>query len=162
VTSYALHPSPIGDLLVLADDQGRITGLYVAGEPAAPDLDPAWRLDPGATRKATDQLDAYFDGELADFELDVAPRGTPFQLEVWSALRDIPYGTTLSYRELAEAVGRPRASRAVGQANGRNPVSIIIPCHRVIAADGTLGGYGWGLERKRQLLDLEAGVSSLV
>jgi len=162
MTSYVLHPSPIGDLLVLADDQGRITGLYVAGESGAPEIDPAWRPDPAATRKATDQLDAYFDGDRSDFELDVAVDGTPFQLEVWSALRDIPYGTTISYRELAEAVGRPGASRAVGQANGRNPVSIIVPCHRVIASNGSLGGYGWGLERKRQLLDLETGVSSLV
>jgi methylated-DNA-[protein]-cysteine S-methyltransferase len=162
MTNYELSPSPIGELLVLVDDEGRVTGLYVAGEPGAPAVDPDWRRDPAAARKALDQLDAYFDGGLTDFDLDLALAGTDFQREVWGQLCAIPYGQTISYGELADRVGRPRASRAVGQANGRNPVSVIVPCHRVIAANGTLGGYGWGLERKRWLLDHETGVTSLV
>ncbi len=154
--SYATTPSPIGELLVLVDEQGRVTGLYVAGEPGAPTVDPTWTHDPAACRKVLDQLDAYFAGELVDFELELAPAGTPFQRQVWDVLATIDYGDTLSYGQVADRVGRPRASRAVGQANGRNPISIILPCHRVIAADGSLGGYGWGLDRKRWLLDLES------
>ncbi len=161
-THYDLAPSPIGELLVLGDDEGRVTGLYVAGEPGAPDIDSAWRHDPGASRKALDQLDAYFDGQLTDFELDLAPVGTPFQLAVWASLGRIPYAGTCSYRQIADEVGRPGGSRAVGQANGHNPISIIVPCHRVVAAGGGLGGYGWGLERKRWLLDHEARVAGTV
>ena len=153
---YTVAPSPIGDLLVLVDDEDRLAGLYVDGEPGAPAFDPDWRADDAACRPVLDQLDAYFAGELTDFDLEVAPTGTPFQVEVWSALSAIPYGTTCSYREIADQVGRPQASRAVGQANGRNPISVVIPCHRVVAAGGGLGGYGWGLDRKRWLLDHEA------
>jgi len=158
-THYAHCPSPIGELLVLGDDQGRVTGLYVEGEPGAPAVESGWRHDPGASRPALDQLDAYFDGRLTDFDLELAPEGTAFQRQVWAALSEIPYAETLSYRDVAGELGRPRSSRAVGQANGRNPISVIVPCHRVIAADGTLGGYGWGLERKRWLLDHEARVA---
>jgi methylated-DNA-[protein]-cysteine S-methyltransferase len=161
-TTYAVTPSPIGELLVLGDDQGRVTGLYVEGESGAPALEAAWRRDPGAVGPALDQLDAYFDGQLTEFELELAPEGTSFQREVWAALVAIPYGDTTSYRDIAHEVGRPRSSRAVGQANGHNPISIIVPCHRVIAADGTLGGYGWGLPRKRWLLDHEAKVAGKV
>lgn len=161
-TTYATTPSPIGELLVLGDDQGRVTGLYVEEEAGAPSVDAGWRHDPGALRPALDQLDAYFDGQLTDFDLELAPAGTPFQREVWAALVAIPFGDTTSYREIALEVGRPGSSRAVGQANGRNPISIIVPCHRVIAADGTLGGYGWGLPRKRWLLDHEARVAGKV
>ena len=158
-TIYATTPSPIGPLLLLADDGRRVTGLYVDAERGAPDHDPRWRRDDEALRPAIEQLDAYFEGELTTFDLELAPHGTPFQLEVWRRLSEIPYSETLSYRDIAEQVGRPQASRAVGQANGHNPISIVVPCHRVIATDGTLGGYGWGLPRKRWLLDHEAEVA---
>jgi methylated-DNA-[protein]-cysteine S-methyltransferase len=102
------------------------------------------------------QLEAYFRGELRDFDLPLAPRGTPFQLRVWAELRNIPYGRTISYGELSRRLGDPALTRAVGAANGANPISIIIPCHRVIGADGALVGYGGGLDVKRKLLDLEA------
>ncbi len=161
-TTYATTPSPIGELLVLGDDHRRVTGLYVEGEAGAPPVAPTWRHDPAALRAALDQLDAYFDGQLTDFDLDLASTGTPFQQAVWAVLATIPYGDTASYRDIAQEVGRPRSSRAVGQANGHNPISIIVPCHRVIAADGTLGGYGWGLPRKRWLLDHEAKVAGKV
>jgi methylated-DNA-[protein]-cysteine S-methyltransferase len=119
-----------------------------------------WRRDPAALREPAEQLQAYFAGELRAFDLPLAPHGTPFQREVWSALREIPYGSTISYAELAAAVGRPDAARAVGAANGRNPIAVVIPCHRVIGASGALTGYGGGLGRKRLLLDLEAGQRS--
>jgi methylated-DNA-[protein]-cysteine S-methyltransferase len=155
-TRYTVAPSPIGELLVLVDDDKRVTGLYVDTERGAPSIESHWDRDESACGTAVDQLDAYFAGELTAFDLDLNPVGTPFQLEVWSTLAAIPFAETLSYREVAEEVGRPLASRAVGQANGCNPISIIVPCHRVIAADGSLGGYGWGLERKQWLLDHEA------
>jgi methylated-DNA-[protein]-cysteine S-methyltransferase len=106
--------------------------------------------------EAEAQLRAYFDGELRRFDLPLAPRGTSFQLSVWDALREIPNGATTNYSELAAAIGRPSACRAVGAANGRNPLAVIVPCHRVIGAGGGLTGYGGGLERKRMLLALEA------
>jgi methylated-DNA-[protein]-cysteine S-methyltransferase len=106
--------------------------------------------------QAADQLRAYFAGELREFDLPLAPRGTPFQRRVWDAVSAIPYGGTATYAETAVAIGRPSACRAVGAANGRNPLPVIVPCHRVIGAAGELTGYGGGLERKRSLLDLEA------
>ena len=120
-----------------------------------------WRRARRPFRDVIIQLDAYFAGRLRRFELPLAPEGTPFQREVWSALTTIPYGETVSYGELARRVGRPAASRAVGAANGRNPIPIIIPCHRVIGADGTLTGFGGGLPIKRRLLQLEAGHEEL-
>jgi methylated-DNA-[protein]-cysteine S-methyltransferase len=108
-------------------------------------------------RETIAQLAAYFAGALRRFDLPLAPEGTPFQREVWSALTAIPYGETVSYGELARRLGRPAASRAVGAANGQNPIPIVIPCHRVIGADGSLTGFGGGLAIKRRLLDLEAG-----
>jgi methylated-DNA-[protein]-cysteine S-methyltransferase len=147
---YDTIDSPLGELLLVGDGHA-LTGLHMG---AAPDA--GWRRDPAAFRAAAEQLGAYFAGELREFDLPLAPLGTPFQRAVWSALRDIPYGRTTSYAELAAAVGRPGAARAVGAANGRNPISIVIPCHRVIGAGGALTGYGGGLPRKRMLLDLEA------
>ena len=163
-TVYQTTPSPVGELLLTADAFG-LTGVYF--EPhrwgPSPDHVAGWRRDDagGVLAAARAQLAAYFAGELTAFDLPLAPRGTPFQERVWGALRDIPYGETISYAELARRVGRPGASRAVGAANGRNPISIIVPCHRVIGADGTLTGYGWGIERKRYLLELESGASRL-
>ena len=106
--------------------------------------------------EAADQLRAYFAGELREFDVPLAPRGTAFQREVWAAVSAIPFGSTATYSEIAAAVGRPSACRAVGAANGRNPLPVIVPCHRVVGAAGGLTGYGGGLDRKRLLLDLEA------
>lgn len=147
-----LHPSPVGDLLLTADDDGRLTGLYTRHDGAA-------ARDDGAFDAVREQLDAYFAGELQEFDLPLALHGTPFQLRVWDELARIPFAETISYKELALRLGDLKLVRAVGLANGRNPVSIVIPCHRVIGADGTLVGYGGGLERKRWLLDHEAVAS---
>ena len=118
-----------------------------------------WQRDDSVFQSVREQLEAYFEGELRDFELPLRMAGTPFQHLVWEGLRAIPYGETVSYAELARRIGRPGASRAVGSANGRNPIAIVVPCHRVIAADGTLGGYGGGLDRKEWLLQHEAAVT---
>jgi methylated-DNA-[protein]-cysteine S-methyltransferase len=140
--------SPIGRLLLSGED-GRLTGVTFDAEAEARSTEPLF-LDAEA------QLDAYFAGELERFELPLAPHGTAFQRRVWEALLEIPYGGTTTYSELAGALGRPSACRAVGAANGRNPLPVIVPCHRVIGATGALTGYGGGLERKRLLLALEA------
>jgi methylated-DNA-[protein]-cysteine S-methyltransferase len=147
---YSICASPIGDVL-LTGEGGTLTGVDFLDRVA----DPVCQCDDGAFGEAKDQLRAYFGGELTEFSLELAIRGTPFQQRVWAALRAIPYGTTTSYGRLAAALGDPRATRAVGLANGRNPISIIIPCHRVIGAHGSLTGYGGGMERKQWLLALE-------
>jgi methylated-DNA-[protein]-cysteine S-methyltransferase len=155
VTLYtATHPSPLGDLLLLAGDDG-LRGLYLPDPRHGPAHASGQAAD-APFAAAREQLDAYFAGELDDFDLPLAPHGTPFQLRVWEQLTKIPFGETISYGELAERLDSPRAVRAVGLANGRNPLSIVIPCHRVIGADGSLVGYGGGLERKRWLLEHEA------
>ncbi|HEX5980442.1 MAG TPA: methylated-DNA--[protein]-cysteine S-methyltransferase [Thermoleophilaceae bacterium] len=151
MTLYDTVDSPIGELL-LAGDGEALSAVQMNGTPG-----PGWRRDRAALRGPSEQLLAYFAGALREFDLPLAPRGTPFQHEVWSALREIPFGSTISYAELAAAVGRPHAARAVGAANGSNPIAVVIPCHRVIGASGALTGYGGGLGRKRLLLDLEAG-----
>ena len=156
MTDYAIVDSPIGELLLTAED-GLVTGLHFS--PFA--IDPSWRHDPGALDTAATQLEEYFAGERTEFELELAPHGTEFQQRVWAMLREIPYGETTTYGTLAHELGNPRTVRAVGLANGRNPIAVIIPCHRVIGADGSLTGFGGGLDRKRALLDLEAGVKSL-
>jgi methylated-DNA-[protein]-cysteine S-methyltransferase len=155
---YSVYKSPVGELL-LTSLRGMLSGLNMAlqqGKPA-PSPRPEWRRDDLAVRTARQQLDAYFGGDLQTFDLPLHMVGTPFQKEVWQGLLLIPYGTTISYAELARRIGRPGASRAVGAANGRNPIGIIVPCHRVIGADGTLTGYGGGLDRKEWLLAHEAG-----
>jgi methylated-DNA-[protein]-cysteine S-methyltransferase len=143
--------SPIGELLLVSD--GRALTRLEMGPRAVPSE--ALR-DPEPLSEAEQQLEAYFAGELTEFDLPLAPKGSAFQLRVWRALLDIPYGETASYGEIAATVGRPDAVRAVGTTNGRNPIAVIVPCHRVIGADGTLVGYGGGLPRKRTLLELEA------
>ena len=115
----------------------------------------AWKKNARFFEPVKVQLRAYFRRELKQFDLPLAPVGTPFQLKVWQALRDIPYGGLVSYKTIAEAIGNPNAVRAVGGANGRNPIPIIVPCHRVIGSDGSLTGFGGGLETKRRLIDLE-------
>jgi len=119
------------------------------------DVTPRWSYEPGALRPVSDQLHEYFDGSRTDFELELAPQGTPFQRSVWAALCDVPFGQTTSYGDVAAAIGNPKAVRAVGMANNRNPIALVIPCHRVIGADGSLTGYGGGLEMKSWLLDHE-------
>jgi methylated-DNA-[protein]-cysteine S-methyltransferase len=159
-TSYTVLESPVGKLLASADAAGRVTGLHFDGH-RTPTPDPRWVRDERALAPLRHQLEEYFAGERREFELELAPTGTPFQLSVWRALRAIPYGETTSYGEIAAAVGQPSAARAVGGANNRNPIAIIVPCHRVIGASGSLTGYGGGLPRKQQLLKLEAGVQAL-
>jgi methylated-DNA-[protein]-cysteine S-methyltransferase len=156
MTLYTTVDSPIGELLLTAED-GAITGLHMS--PFA--IDRTWRHEPAAFTDAAIQLEQYWAGERTEFELDLAPRGTEFQQRVWAMLREIPYGETTTYGALADRLGNPRTVRAVGLANGRNPIAVIIPCHRVIGADGSLVGFGGGLQRKRTLLDHEAGVRSL-
>jgi methylated-DNA-[protein]-cysteine S-methyltransferase len=143
-TRFALLESPVGELLALGDADGRLTGLHFDGDPRSLGRPAEWIRDDDAFGELRDQLDAYFAGELEHFELQLRPRGSAFQLGVWSALREIPYGQTASYGEIATAVGQPGAARAVGGANNRNPIAIVIPCHRVIGASGSLTGYGGG------------------
>jgi methylated-DNA-[protein]-cysteine S-methyltransferase len=149
-----LAETPVGPLKLYFTDQG-LTALEFAGEGSSPGPEPdppPPHLKP-LIEAVKQQLTAYFAGVPADFSsLALDPQGTPFQLQVWRELRRIPRGQAISYNELAQRLGNPKASRAVGQANGRNPIPIIIPCHRVINANGTLGGYSSGLERKRWLL----------
>jgi methylated-DNA-[protein]-cysteine S-methyltransferase len=156
MTDYAIVDSPVGELLLTAED-GLITGLHFS--PFA--VSPEWRHDPDALGEAATQLDEYFAGERTDFDLPLAPHGTEFQQRVWAMLRDIPYGETTTYGTLADRLGNPKTVRAVGLANGRNPIAVIIPCHRVIGADGSLVGFGGGLDRKRALLAHEAGAAAL-
>jgi methylated-DNA-[protein]-cysteine S-methyltransferase len=146
--------SPIGEL-TLASDGEALTGLYMTDQRHRPELPAADGDDDAVLTAAREQLAEYFAGERREFDLPLSPAGTPFQRAVWEALRDIPYGETAGYGELANRLGRPGAARAVGLANGRNPIAIVVPCHRVIGAAGALTGYGGGLERKRYLLELE-------
>jgi methylated-DNA-[protein]-cysteine S-methyltransferase len=156
-TRFTEFDSPVGELLLAADAEGRLTCLHFPDDPRACAARSKWVRDDRALTEPCRQLQAYFAGELRNFDLQLAPRGTPFQLRVWDALCAIPYGATASYGEIARAIGMPDAARAVGGANNRNPIAIVVPCHRVIGASGSLTGYGGGLERKRRLLDLEAG-----
>ncbi|HEV7491705.1 MAG TPA: methylated-DNA--[protein]-cysteine S-methyltransferase [Rhodanobacteraceae bacterium] len=153
-TSYDFFDSPIGPL-VIASEGDALTFLLLArnGKPAH--VAPGWRRSPARLREARAQLAAYFAGKLLTFDLQLAPEGTPFQRSVWDQLLQIPYGDTASYIELARRLGNPSAMRAVGAANGANPLAIIVPCHRVIGHDGKLVGFGGGLPAKRWLLDHE-------
>lgn len=149
-------PSPVGPLTLVGDQDGLREISFAKGSPAATPSQDGARGPVEHFRDAIAQLEAYFDGTLRRFDLALAPEGTPFQREVWSLLQTIPYGETTSYGEIARRLGRPHAYRAVGAANGRNPIPIIIPCHRVVGADGSLTGFGGGLPIKRRLLELEA------
>ncbi len=155
MTYYSLRPSPFGELLLLGDGTA-LNALYMPPHRHAPQLDTPdsrdWQRDDCLFDQAATQLAAYFAGELQAFDLPLAAGGTAFQQRVWAALKEIPFGQTWSYGQLALHIGAPGASRAVGLANGRNPLSIVVPCHRVIGANGSLTGYGGGLERKRWLL----------
>jgi len=150
MTYYTTMTSPIGKLL-LASDGRALTGLHMA--PFEPLF--GWQRDEGPFTDVVAQLAAYFTGARKEFDVVHEAVGTPFQQRVWRTLLDIPYGETTSYGEVARRIGTPRAVRAVGRANGANPIAVIVPCHRVIGANGTLTGYGGGLERKAKLLALE-------
>lgn len=154
-TRYRIIESPVGFITIAGDADDTIIGLRMEDHAHPPADRDEWAPDEHAFPKVVDQLDAYFAGELTDFDVDVRLEGTEFQRRVWAGLLEIPYGETISYGELARRIDQPTASRAVGLANGRNPVSIIVPCHRVIGSTGALTGYGGGLDRKRTLLDLE-------
>ena len=145
--------SPVGPLRLQADGGGLI-GIWFVGDARPESADVSSHP---VLYAAAEQLGEYFAGRRSRFELPLAAAGTPFQRAVWDALREIPYGETWSYADVAQHIGKPRAVRAVGAANGRNPLPIIVPCHRVVGANGTLTGYGGGLENKRILLDLESG-----
>ena len=160
--SYVDFQTPIGTMRVVGDVEC-IDRVDLPGSAACPP-DPAWKeargRPPAALAEARRQLTEYFAGTRRDFALPLAAGGTPFQQRVWEALRRIPYGETISYGELARRIGQPTASRAVGAANGRNPIAIVVPCHRVIGADGTLIGYGGGLPVKEALLSLEQRIAA--
>lgn len=156
---HTVIDSPVGPLTLVATD-GALCGIYMHGQRHRPAAETFGPPDVTGFTDVIEQLYGYFDGSRARFEVPMAFVGTEFQNRVWTALRDIPYGHTVSYGQLAEAIGNPAASRAVGLANGRNPISIIVPCHRVVGSTGDLTGYGGGLERKRFLLEFERGVAS--
>lgn len=151
---YTRIESPLGRLLLVADD-ARLKKIFFENGRDRGRVDSSWKEDGQSFTRAIAQLRSYFAGELEEFDLLLAPEGTPFQLKVWQRLCEIPYGETISYGELARRIGNPKASRAVGLANGSNPIPIVIPCHRVIGSDGKLTGYGGGLPIKEKLLALE-------
>ncbi len=153
-TRYRMTESPVG-FITIAGDADAVTGLRMEDQAHPPAGSDEWIRDDAAFADVVDQLEAYFAGELTEFDVTLRLEGTEFQRRVWAGLLEIPYGETISYGELAQRIGQPTASRAVGLANGRNPVGIIVPCHRVIGSTGALTGYGGGLDRKRHLLDLE-------
>jgi len=160
MTSYTYMDSPVGRLLIA----GQADGLRVISFPKgskARDPQPEWIDDPRPFKEVVRQLQAYFDGDLKEFNLPLKPEGTQFQLSVWNALLKIPYGKTTTYGALARGLGNPNASRAVGLANGSNPIPIVIPCHRVIGSNGKLTGFGGGLPVKEKLLALETRQLSL-
>lgn len=158
---HTVIDSPIDELTLVATDRV-LSALFMLEHSHRPPADTYGRRVGGAEERdvfgeVIDQLAEYFAGQRSEFELETAPHGTQFQRRVWHALTEIPYGQTRTYGQIAERIGNPKSSRAVGLANGRNPLSIIVPCHRVIGSTGNLTGYGGGIERKRFLLDLEVG-----
>jgi methylated-DNA-[protein]-cysteine S-methyltransferase len=156
---YTSMPSPLGELLLAGDGQA-LRLLHMQDGRKRTQVPPGWREDAAPFAEAQAQLGQYFAGERTDFDLPLALDGTPFQQRVWSALCEIPYGETVSYGELAARIGSPGAARAVGLANGSNPIAVIVPCHRVIGANGALTGFGGGMANKRMLLDLETDTTS--
>ncbi len=157
---YCFLPTPIGDLLLAGDEQGLSLISFPQGSMRR-EPEPEWINSPSPFADARAQLTAYFDGSLKGFNLPLNPSGTEFQLQVLSELQKIPYGATMSYGDIARRMGRPKAARAVGAANGRNPIPIIIPCHRVVGSNGAMTGFGGGLRTKVALLRLELEHSQL-
>jgi methylated-DNA-[protein]-cysteine S-methyltransferase len=150
-TVFSLLESPIGELLLTGDGVS-VTGIWMQSHRSEWRHTKGWTRDDRALASTRAQLTEYFAGERTEFDLPLAPEGTAFQRRVWTELCAIPYGTTISYGELARRIGQPTAARAVGLANGSNPLPLVVPCHRVIGADGSLTGFGGGIERKRWLL----------
>jgi len=155
MTTYKTIGSPVGELTLVAAESGLLCGLYMHDQRHLPPRERFGRPSDRGFDVVQRQLEEYFDGTRTEFDVQLEPRGTEFQLKVWALLRDIPYGETISYAQLADRYGDPLAIRAVAAANGKNPIGIIVPCHRVIGSDGSLTGYAGGLQRKRFLLDLE-------
>jgi methylated-DNA-[protein]-cysteine S-methyltransferase len=156
MTRYTAFSTTLGPIYATIDDD-RLSGIYFHGGRHAPPIEPGWRDDPNAAplRALEEQLHEYLAGRRREFDLPLGARGTPFQLRVWQEIARIPFGATITYTQLAARAGAPDAMRAAGAATGRNPLSIVVPCHRVVGADGTLTGYAGGLDRKRRLLELE-------
>jgi len=153
-------PSPVGPLLLAADDTSLQCIEFEHPRHPSAHARSGQAGENAVLREARRQLEEYFEGTRRTFALPLAPRGTAFQQQVWMALRDIPYGETISYAQLAQRLDMPTATRAVGAANGRNPLPIVVPCHRVIGADGSLTGFGGGLPTKRFLLELEGALET--
>jgi methylated-DNA-[protein]-cysteine S-methyltransferase len=151
---YTSVASPVGPLLLVADEEG-LCGLYMESQKYGRRIEASWRRDDASLSNVTEQLAAYFARELEAFDLALSLQGTEFQKQVWQTLVETPLGRTSTYAEVAERVGAPSATRAVGAAVGRNPVGIIVPCHRIVGSDGRLTGYAGGLDRKRWLLEHE-------
>ncbi len=151
---YFQIDSPIGKLL-LVGTESELTHIGFQDGPRPMTCDPEWKEDASPFARIIEQLNEYFAGRLKAFTVPLAPQGTAFQMAVWQALRDIPYGETTSYGEIAARIGNPKASRAVGAANGKNPIPIVVPCHRVIGSTGSMTGFGGGIPIKEQLLALE-------
>lgn len=151
---YDIIESPIGPILLAGNEEGLKHLILLKGKKKA-DIPESWIKNKGFFKEAARQLEAYFSGELKSFDLELAPEGTDFQKSVWKALCEIPYGETRTYKEIAVSIGLPRAYRAVGLANNRNPIAIVVPCHRVIGSNGKLTGYASGLDIKEFLLMLE-------
>jgi len=157
MTIFTILESPIGPLSVAKNERSEITEIHFRGR-----IKDDWQRNDDAFDDVATQLREYFAGKRRDFDLPLAPSGTPFQLSVWNELRAIPYGRTKSYLDIANAIGKPAACRAVGAANGANPLPIVVPCHRVIGANGSLTGFGGGIDVKRRLLALESGAQLLL
>lgn len=150
-----IEKTPVGRILVAGDDAGLKFVQFREDDSAEPLIQDDWEQNDRALKNAVQQIQAYFAGKLTSFDLPLAPEGTAFQKKVWKALCKVKFGATASYGEIAKAIGNPAACRAVGLANGRNPIAIVIPCHRIIGTNGKLVGYGGGLDRKKTLLALE-------
>jgi methylated-DNA-[protein]-cysteine S-methyltransferase len=154
---YGFVESPLGRILLVSTESA-LTHVHFVGEKYYPSVDAAWREALTAPiQAAMRQLEEYFAGKRERFELPLAPHGTPFQREVWKAISGVPFGRTITYGELARRIGSPQAVRAAGAATGRNPIGIVVPCHRIVGSNGSLTGYAGGLARKKALLELEAG-----
>lgn len=160
---YDLYESPQGKMLLVANDDG-LSGVYFNGQKYFPQIDPEWRQDArnASLHQAKRELAEYFNGKRERFEMTLAPAGTPFQRSVWKAIFDVGFGKTITYGELAHRAGCPGSARTAGAATGRNPISVIVPCHRIVGSDGNLTGYAGGLDRKRALLALESGIPDLL
>ena len=160
---YDLYESPQGQMLLVADSEG-LSGVYFDGQKYLPQVESDWRRDArhAPLSQAKRELAEYFGGERKRFESPLAPRGTAFQQSVWKAISTVGFGKTITYSELAHRAGFPGSARASGAATGRNPLSIIVPCHRIVGSNGSLTGYAGGLDRKRALLALESGIPELL